>query len=240
MIICDSLNYIKGFRYELFCIVKAAQTTKCLVYCSSSRDKVFLFNEQQPDNEKYDPEILDGLIQRYEPPDSNNKWDFPLFTVSSELINFDNWEKSLVNMNLNAQSSLAEDLGLPFEEIYNCLYKSKPLPPNLSTLPQALSSNNFLNELDTMTQDVVKEYMDVQRHCLPGEQIKLCGGTKTAGKLTGDVPTETVVLLNNAPSSSLLRLRRQFINYTRQHPPVSEQPGHIRQLFIQFLRQRIM
>jgi protein KTI12 len=32
IVILDSLNYIKGFRYELFCKAKAESTTYCVVY----------------------------------------------------------------------------------------------------------------------------------------------------------------------------------------------------------------
>ncbi|MXQ98626.1 hypothetical protein E5288_WYG021743 [Bos mutus] len=33
VVILDSLNYIKGFRYELYCLARAARTPICLVYC---------------------------------------------------------------------------------------------------------------------------------------------------------------------------------------------------------------
>lgn len=33
VVILDSLNYIKGFRYELYCLARAARTPLCLVYC---------------------------------------------------------------------------------------------------------------------------------------------------------------------------------------------------------------
>uniref|UniRef100_A0A8D1KJ62 Protein KTI12 homolog n=1 Tax=Sus scrofa TaxID=9823 RepID=A0A8D1KJ62_PIG len=33
VVIIDSLNYIKGFRYELYCLARAARTTLCVVYC---------------------------------------------------------------------------------------------------------------------------------------------------------------------------------------------------------------
>ncbi|XP_012494920.1 PREDICTED: protein KTI12 homolog [Propithecus coquereli] len=33
VVIVDSLNYIKGFRYELYCLARAARTPLCLVYC---------------------------------------------------------------------------------------------------------------------------------------------------------------------------------------------------------------
>ncbi|KAG8518932.1 Protein KTI12 [Galemys pyrenaicus] len=33
VVILDSLNYIKGFRYELYCLARAARTPLCLIYC---------------------------------------------------------------------------------------------------------------------------------------------------------------------------------------------------------------
>jgi protein KTI12 len=32
-VILDSLNYIKGYRYELFCLARAATTPHCVIYC---------------------------------------------------------------------------------------------------------------------------------------------------------------------------------------------------------------
>lgn len=33
VVILDSMNYIKGFRYELYCLARAVRTPLCLVYC---------------------------------------------------------------------------------------------------------------------------------------------------------------------------------------------------------------
>ncbi|XP_012877726.1 PREDICTED: protein KTI12 homolog [Dipodomys ordii] len=33
VVILDSLNYIKGFRYELYCLARTARTPLCLIYC---------------------------------------------------------------------------------------------------------------------------------------------------------------------------------------------------------------
>lgn len=53
---------------------------------------------------------FDGLVMRFEPPDSRNRWDSPLFIV-----------------HLDEQ--------LPFEQIYEALFINKAPPPNHSTLP---------------------------------------------------------------------------------------------------------
>ena len=35
IVILDSLNYIKGFRYELFCVSKHMKTPHCIVQCGT-------------------------------------------------------------------------------------------------------------------------------------------------------------------------------------------------------------
>ena len=44
VVILDSMNYIKGFRYEIDCIAKAQQTTKCLLFCHTELDKCVEMN----------------------------------------------------------------------------------------------------------------------------------------------------------------------------------------------------
>ena len=38
VIILDSLNYIKGYRYELFCLAKENSTTHCVVFVDAPVD----------------------------------------------------------------------------------------------------------------------------------------------------------------------------------------------------------
>ncbi|XP_077424592.1 protein KTI12 homolog isoform X2 [Vanacampus margaritifer] len=130
IVILDSLNYIKGYRYELFCLIKHAQTPHCLVYCLTSDDVSSAWNASRDAEEQYTQEILDALILRFEAPDSRNRWDSPLFNI------------------------LRDDT-LPFEAIADALFKRKAPPPNQSTQSQPLSSANFLYELDKTTQDVL-------------------------------------------------------------------------------------
>jgi protein KTI12 len=35
VIIVDSMNYIKGFRYELYCLARSMKTTNCLLYLNT-------------------------------------------------------------------------------------------------------------------------------------------------------------------------------------------------------------
>lgn len=46
IVICDSLNYIKGYRYQMFCIAREQKTTYCLVFCSTSHKSAKLYNSK--------------------------------------------------------------------------------------------------------------------------------------------------------------------------------------------------
>ncbi|XP_060932830.1 protein KTI12 homolog isoform X2 [Limanda limanda] len=129
IVILDSLNYIKGYRYELFCLIKHAQTPQCLVYCLTSDEQSSSWNSGREAAEQYTQDIFDALVLRYEAPDSRNRWDSPLF-------------------------SILKDDTLPFEAISDALFKRKAPPPNQSTQSQPLSSSSFLYELDKITQEV--------------------------------------------------------------------------------------
>ncbi|MGH0132267.1 UNVERIFIED_CONTAM: hypothetical protein FKN15_051095 [Acipenser sinensis] len=146
VIILDSLNYIKGYRYELFCLIKHAQTPHCLIYCLTSPDVSSTWNNNRACEKQYTQQILDALVMRFEAPDSRNRWDSPLFTIQKED-------------------------ALPFEAISDASFHRKAPPPNQSTQSQPLSSSNFLYELDKVTQDVVTAVLNAQKTSVPGDLI---------------------------------------------------------------------
>ena len=137
VVILDSLNYIKGYRYELYCVSKHLSTTHCVLWCNVSADKAQEWNSKGTPG--YSPDLLDALVMRFEQPDSRNRWDSPLFVVCPG------------------------DL-LPASDICAALFQRKPPAPNQSTQSQPLSESSFLHELDRMTQEVVRTAMDAQRN----------------------------------------------------------------------------
>ena len=78
IIIADALNYIKGYRYELYCVCKSARTTHCLVYTAINRDVALEYNKNV--EKPYTEETFDALVMRFEEPQHNNRWDSPLIT----------------------------------------------------------------------------------------------------------------------------------------------------------------
>ncbi|XP_060075180.1 protein KTI12 homolog [Ylistrum balloti] len=150
VVILDSLNYIKGFRYELYCITKACQTPQCTVFCDSNKDSVSAWNQDRPPEERYTQEILDALIMRFEPPNSNQRWDSPLFTVQSEDI-------------------------LSGQQIVDALLNRKPPPPNMATQNVSLPELSSLPPLNMATQNSVPVLMAAQKTCVPGDEIPIPG-----------------------------------------------------------------
>lgn len=150
IVILDSLNYIKGYRYELFCVSKHVKTTYCVILCETPTEEAKDWNSKRPENEKYSEEVFDALVMRFEPPNSQNRWDHPLFT-------------------------LYPDDPLPGKDILDSLFHRKPPPPNQSTQTQPLSATNFLHELDRKTQEVVSNILEAQRTSVPGDDILVPG-----------------------------------------------------------------
>jgi protein KTI12 len=90
VVIVDSGCGIKGFRYELWCIARAAGARHCVVHVDAPIDDARRWNASRrrsddDDDEKewggYDARIFEDLVVRFERPDGKNRWDAPLFTL---------------------------------------------------------------------------------------------------------------------------------------------------------------
>lgn len=144
IMIIDALNYIKGYRYELYCASKGSKTTQCTIHCDANPGVAWDYNISRDSAEQYGKEVFDGLILRYEAPDSRNRWDAPLFSVCNNLT-------------------------IPFQEIYEALFNRKPPPPNQSTQCPPLSETNFLYETDSLTQEIISSIISSKKLNLEGE-----------------------------------------------------------------------
>ncbi|KAJ3021768.1 kti12, chromatin associated [Thoreauomyces humboldtii] len=130
--ICDSLNYIKGFRYQLFCIARALGTPHCTVHCITPHSDL-----GPTDSPDYPSDILADLVSRFEEPDAARKWDTPLFTL------------------------LRSD-PTPLDDVVSAVVTKKAPPPNLSTVSKPLTETNYLHEMDRATAEVVDEVWRAQ------------------------------------------------------------------------------
>lgn len=76
MVILDWMNYIKGYRYELYCLARNAMSTLCVVHLDVSKDVAFARCEQQQSQENAFPiELFEDYTSRMEFPNSSKRWD---------------------------------------------------------------------------------------------------------------------------------------------------------------------
>ncbi|KAF2725773.1 chromatin associated protein KTI12, partial [Polychaeton citri CBS 116435] len=205
VVVADGMNYIKGFRYQLYCEAKAVQTPNCVVHVGTPADKCREINDEalKSGSGGYVAEIFDNLVFRYEEPNGMTRWDSPLFVV--------------------ARDDIGPDVQAIWDAMCGAGASSKVIRPNAATVLKPASEQNYLYELDKTTSDVIAAITTWQADH-PGE-----GGGEVR------VPdTEKTVELSMSPPSlpQLQRLRRQFIGLNRQH---SLSKARVRELFVDYL-----
>lgn len=198
-VILDSLAYIKGFRYQLFCEAKGLQTPHCVIHVMNPTEKCIEWNNSSDEGSRWDDDVIRQLAMRYEEPNSDTRWDLPLFTVVSD------YEKEV----------------LPVDEIWDALVLKRPPPPNAATVVKATSGNDFLQELDKQTLAVVSK---VTQH----QQIVSTGGDVLIDKEGGlyvELPLNSVSLaqlqrirrtfigLNRMRTVDVERITALFVEY---------------------------
>ncbi|KAL8779134.1 MAG: hypothetical protein Q9203_001174 [Teloschistes exilis] len=190
IVIADGLNYIKGFRYQLYCEAKAVQTPGCVVHIGAPIEQCRKINKKllnEPESDGgYQDDVFENLVYRYEEPNGMTRWDSPLFTVPFE------------------------DATPPFESIWNALIGTegglKKVKPNQATVMKPAAESDYLYELDKTTQEVLNAIMGWQK-----DHVGEVGGQVPIGGDQVDLPASAVSL------PQLQRIRRQFISLNRQH-----------------------
>ncbi|KAI9199353.1 chromatin associated protein KTI12 [Polychytrium aggregatum] len=140
IVICDGMNYIKGFRYQLYCVARALGTPHCAVHCAVSKEQADSWNNAR-EADSYDPALFEDLCSRFEEPDARNRWDAPLFTVL-------------------ASDSFTERFG---PDIIDAVVLRRPPQPNLSTVVKPSTETNYLYEMDKTTQEIVNALLEAQK-----------------------------------------------------------------------------
>lgn len=230
VVVLDHANYIKGWRYQLYCEAKAVRTPHCVVHVGTPVERCREVNEERlarrdasaigggdgngdvkeevrEQDKPYEKDNWENLVFRYEEPNGFTRWDSPLFTV------------------------LWDDKTPPCEAIWDAIIGSyaeggkKVVRPNQATVLKAPSSADYLHELDRTTQGVLNRILEwVKDH--PGEgggEVVISDGDE---ELVVELPARQVGL------PALQRLRRQFIGLNRTNSvPVKR----IRESFVGYL-----
>ncbi|KAG5240187.1 protein KTI [Salix suchowensis] len=204
IIIVDSLNSIKGYRYELWCLARAAGIRYSVLFCDKCEAT-------------YDDPIFEDLARRFERPDRRNRWDSPLFELSPYK---DNIQKSSAAI-VDAVSYLTKKVDSKTRDV-------KILHPTIATQSARFSEANSLYELDRATQEVTNVIVEAQSQSIgvPLNGIPLGQGLPTLNmsrsvglpelrrlrrtfiKLTGQTS-----LSGPPPPSDAESAKRMFVDY---------------------------
>ncbi|KAI6043387.1 chromatin associated protein KTI12 [Pisolithus marmoratus] len=138
IVIVDSLNYIKGFRYQMYCAAREIKVRVCTVYVLATPDLCKQWNCERTDGKAHAPDTLANLLQRYEEPSSMVRWDSPLFTVS--------WT----------------DEDVPADDIWRAITEGMVKPPNTGTQAVAKAPTDALRMLEHTTASIVTALVSEQ------------------------------------------------------------------------------
>uniref|UniRef100_A0A3B6LWW6 Protein KTI12 homolog n=1 Tax=Triticum aestivum TaxID=4565 RepID=A0A3B6LWW6_WHEAT len=137
IIIVDSLNNIKGYRYELWCLARASG----IRYCA----------RQEKGEPSYDSNIFEDLARRFERPDSRSRWDSPLFEL------FPSREEIV-----ESSPVIAEAVSYLTKKVDSKTRDVKVLQPTIATQSVRTTEGNSLYEMDKATQEVVSAIVEAQ------------------------------------------------------------------------------
>ncbi|KAF8906586.1 chromatin associated protein KTI12 [Gymnopilus junonius] len=127
ILIVDSLNYIKGFRYQMYCAAREMKLRTSTVYVVAGPNQCRQWNLARPSHDAYSQDTLENLLIRFEEPSSMVRWDAPLFTIV--------WD----------------DPDIPGSQIWEAATKGNLKPPNSGTLSPAKAPVDALHILEHTT-----------------------------------------------------------------------------------------
>jgi protein KTI12 len=211
VVVLDGLNYIKGWRYQLYCEAKAMRTGCCVLRVGSSVERAKEVNEERlrrrdageelGEEQPYERDCWENLVFRYEEPNGMVRWDSPLFAVV--------WE----------------DEEPPADAIWEAMVaggdKKVVVRPNAATVLKPAATGNYLYELDKCTQEIISKILEwAKDHPEGGGDVDVGDGLEV------ELPGNPLSL------PALQRLRRQFIGFNRKEAVPAKR---IRETFVGYL-----
>ncbi|AMD18855.1 HBL047Cp [Eremothecium sinecaudum] len=206
VVIVDSLNYIKGFRYQLHCEVKNSRTTYCLVHCLAPKDQLFNWNSNRNKEDSWETGLLNQLVQRYEEPNPSARWDSPLFSILAGVDKLEgNIEQEIYHVLF--PMLFKDDSNREVEKLL------QSLKPSGATMMKPAAQMNQVQVLDGETQKVVRRIMDYIKSNVVSGLIRVIVSDEND---INDPACCFVELSSDRISMAhLQRIRRQFVQLNR-------------------------
>ncbi|KAK1310264.1 hypothetical protein QJS10_CPA08g01237 [Acorus calamus] len=167
ILIVDSLNNIKGYRYELWCLARAAGIRYCVLHCDTEENHCRKWNTERRDNgeSSYDENIFEDLVRRFEKPDRRNRWDSPLFEL---------WPSR--DEIKQSSEAISEAVIYLTKKVDSKTRDVRVLQPTIATQSVRTSEANSLYEMDQATQEVINAVIAAQSQGLGSTMNKISLG----------------------------------------------------------------
>ncbi|KAF5398881.1 hypothetical protein PHET_07905, partial [Paragonimus heterotremus] len=203
VVIMDAPNYIKGYRYEMYCLAKSLKHPHAVLFCDTQHEKCLEWNTKLG---RYPHEVISDMITRFEPPQASNRWDCPLVTIRPDV-----WP-SVDELDINSVLSELQDTVLSAS--------SNSIKPNRSTQLASVVPTDFLQELERFTQLIVDHIMVSQSMGatmvgLPQSIQCARSATRTRVELDSSVQLVLVGRERQFTLANLTRAKRRYISLQR-------------------------
>ncbi|CAN6177588.1 unnamed protein product [Urochloa humidicola] len=224
IIIVDSLNNIKGYRYELWCLARASGVRYCVLFCDTEVDHCREWNSsrQEKGEPAYDSNIFEDLGRRFEKPDRRNRWDSPLFELFPSRDGI-----------VETAPVIAEAVSYLTKKVDSKTRDVKVLQPTIATQTVRTTESNSLYEMDKATQEVVNAIVEAQS----------CGLGLPVNKISVGPNLPTIDLQRSVGLPELRSLRRTFIKLAGQYslsgPPPPTDADSAKRMFVDYLNREV-
>lgn len=223
IVIVDSLNNIKGYRYELWCIARAAGIRYCVLYCDTEVGTCRTWNRVRSEQglSSYNDSIFEDLARRFEEPDKRNRWDLPLFHLKPR-------EEAITEISPGIVEATAFLKG-----VNEHAGRTSLLKPTVATQSAHASDTNSLYELDRATQEVINVLVEAQAQGLGG----------VLGRVEVGEGIPLISLHRSVGLAELRRHRRTFIKLAGQTslsgPPPPSDVTSAKRMFVDYLMREL-
>lgn len=213
-VVLDAMNAIKGYRYELWCIARAAATRYCVVYVDVDVPTAREWNARRVDD-AFSHDVFEDLAGRFEVPDSKNRWEAPLFRIRHQEADTDEIVQDVVRA-MRGKSRLTAP-------------KAKELKPTVATVVKMPQKTNLLNEMDMEAQSVLMEIAEAQSEA--------CG--QPVGLLRLKDVSTPLHLTRPVTLSELRTQKRMFLRILSQSNGSIKDATSVRRMFVEYLKTNI-
>lgn len=201
-VIVDSGNYVKGFRYEIYCKAKELRSRYAILEVITDKENVFKYNQLKPESERYSDDMLNALLNRYEEPNSSHRWDKPHIPY------------------YNTPNGPANDSYL--QQINEALFTSPAMKPNISTESKPVADSDYLFKLDQKTSDIVKKILAAQAESIIDINVPTVGITFTLPRRTSlaelnKLRRQFISLTKLRPPTDDKEVQRCFISFVQSN-----------------------